>query len=87
MLLFANLVEVLPAHDQSLSTQGGQFHVLQVLFRTVRFQQPSEQVKPVMVHINYHPDKLERARAAFRYFVGGDSTALREFPGGSEPGS
>ncbi|EIE20571.1 hypothetical protein COCSUDRAFT_37807 [Coccomyxa subellipsoidea C-169] len=58
-----------------------------VLFRTVRHQQPSQQVRPVMVHINYHPDKLERAKAAARYFILGDKSALKEFPGGSEPGS
>ncbi|CAL8464975.1 g4510 [Coccomyxa elongata] len=53
-----------------------------VLFRTVRYRQPSQQVKPVMVHINYHPDKVDRARAAYKYFVKGDVTALRAFPGG-----
>ena len=33
------------------------------------------------------PDKLERAEAAYKYFVEGDSGALKDFPGGSEPGS
>ena len=33
------------------------------------------------------PDKLERAQAAYKYFVEGDRGALRDFPGGSEPGS
>lgn len=40
-----------------------------------------------MVHINYHPDKLERALAAYAYYVEGDLSALEHFPGGSEPGS
>lgn len=40
-----------------------------------------------MVHINYHPDKLDRARSVFKYFVEGDDMALRDYPGGSEPGS
>jgi hypothetical protein len=59
----------------------------QVLFRTVRYQQRAQQQKPVMVHLNYHPDKLERAKAAYAYFVEGDLRALEDFPGGSEPGS
>lgn len=33
------------------------------------------------------PDKLERAKAAYRYFIEGDREALKDFPGGSEPGS
>lgn len=33
------------------------------------------------------PDKLERAQAAYKYFVEGDRGALKDFPGGSEPGS
>ena len=28
-----------------------------VLFRTVRYKPRSEQIKPVMIHVNYHPDK------------------------------
>lgn len=58
-----------------------------MLFRTVRYQPAAQQVLPVMVHINYHPDKKERAEAAHAYFVKGDRTALERFPGGSEPGS
>lgn len=40
-----------------------------------------------MVHINYHPDKFERMRAVFAYYLNGDAHALKPFPGGSEPGS
>ena len=58
-----------------------------MLFRTLRYQSPKKQKKPVMVHINYHPDKLERALAAYAYYVEGDLSALEHFPGGSEPGS
>ncbi|CAL5229301.1 g12600 [Coccomyxa viridis] len=58
-----------------------------VLFRTVRYLPPAKQRKPAVVHINYHPDKLERAQAAYKYFVEGDRGALKDFPGGSEPGS
>ena len=28
-----------------------------VLFRTVRYKARSEQIQPVMIHVNYHPDK------------------------------
>ncbi len=76
-----------PSECQKEATSHARPRLPQVLFRTVRYRQPSQQVKPVMVHINYHPDKLDRARAAYKYFVKGDVTALRAFPGGSEPGS
>jgi len=39
---------------------------------------------PVMVHVNYHPDKHERMRGVVRYFLGGDREALEGFPDGSE---
>lgn len=47
------------------------------------FPPPSFQL-PVMVHVNYHPDKHERMRGVVRYFLGGDSGALDNFPDGSE---
>ncbi|KAK9837243.1 hypothetical protein WJX81_001335 [Elliptochloris bilobata] len=58
-----------------------------VLFKQFRHLPPASQVRPVMVHINYHPDKYERMVAAKRYFIDGDTSALKAFPGGSEPGS
>ncbi|CAK0787073.1 hypothetical protein CVIRNUC_010289 [Coccomyxa viridis] len=58
-----------------------------VLFRTVRYLAPSKQRKPAAVHLNYHPDKLERSKAVYRYFIEGDRNALKDYPGGSEPGS
>lgn len=57
-----------------------------VLFKFVRHQPRGRQPTPVMVHINYHPDKFERMRAVFAY-LNGDAHALKPFPGGSEPGS
>ena len=33
------------------------------------------------------PDKLERSKAVYRYFIEGDRNALKDYPGGSEPGS
>ena len=62
-------------------------HALQVLFKTVRHLPRGRQPSPAMVHINYHPDKFERMRAVFAYYLNGDSHALDAFPGGSEPGS
>ena len=58
-----------------------------VLFKEVRHQPRQSQVQPVMIHINYHPDKYPRMLAAIRYYVDGDENALQSFPGGSEPGS
>lgn len=36
---------------------------------------------------DYHPDKHERMKAVFRYYVQKDMAALASFPGGSEPGT
>lgn len=39
-----------------------------------------------MIHVNYHPDKAERLRAMWNYFVEGkkDAISLAKFPNGSE---
>lgn len=36
---------------------------------------------------DYHPDKHERMKAVFKYYLQKDQAALAPFPGGSEPGS
>jgi hypothetical protein len=36
---------------------------------------------------DYHPNKHERMKAVFKYYLQKDLTALAGFPGGSEPGS
>ena len=41
-------------------------------------------VRPVMVHVNYHPDKWDRMKAVIAYYDGGNKQALRPFPVGSE---
>ena len=40
-------------------------------------------LKPAMVHVNYHPDKWERMKAIWAYFVDGKKKALDAFPDGS----
>jgi hypothetical protein len=39
---------------------------------------------PVVVHSNYHPDKLARVQAIFRYYLDKDDKALDAFPDGSQ---
>lgn len=58
-----------------------------VLFKFVRRMPQKQQPRPVMVHMNYHPDKSSRMAAAIQYYFDGDKAALDSFPGGSEPGS
>jgi len=59
-----------------------------VLFKDVRNRPASNQPPmPVMVHINYHPDKHERMKAVFKYYLEGKKEDLMRFPGGSEPGT
>jgi len=57
------------------------------LFKTVRHLPRSQQPKPAMIHMNYHPDKHERMKAAAKYYFQGDASDLMRFPGGSEPGT
>ena len=58
-----------------------------VLFKRIRKLPRSREPLPVMVHMNFHPDKTERMEAAIRYYLKGDQDALKRFPGGSEPGT
>lgn len=60
---------------------------LQVLFKTVRHDANMRSLQPVMIHVNYHPNKHERMLAIVDRYVNGKTDALDRFPGGSEPGS
>lgn len=55
-----------------------------VLFKTVRKDAQLRKLKPVIIHINYHPDKLDRMKAVVEYYVNGKQDALDQFPDGSE---
>ncbi|CAH2036841.1 unnamed protein product [Thlaspi arvense] len=56
-----------------------------VLFKTVRKNpELKKKVKPVIVHVNYHPDKLNRMQAVVEFYVNGKQDALDSFPDGSE---
>ncbi|XP_016475952.1 arabinosyltransferase RRA3 [Nicotiana tabacum] len=55
-----------------------------VLFKTVGKDSKLKKLKPVVVHINYHPDKLDRMKAVVEYYVNGKHDALDVFPDGSD---
>lgn len=55
-----------------------------VLFKTVRRDAGLKKRKPVIVHVNYHPDKFPRMKAVVEYYVDGKEDALDPFPDGSE---
>uniref|UniRef100_A0A7N0TQY4 Glycosyltransferase n=1 Tax=Kalanchoe fedtschenkoi TaxID=63787 RepID=A0A7N0TQY4_KALFE len=55
-----------------------------VLFKTVRNDAKLKKLKPVIVHVNYHPDKLPRMLAVVEFYVNGKQDALNPFPDGSE---
>uniref|UniRef100_A0A061SDG7 Glycosyltransferase n=1 Tax=Tetraselmis sp. GSL018 TaxID=582737 RepID=A0A061SDG7_9CHLO len=57
------------------------------LFKFVRHRPDMANSQPVMVHINYHPNKHERMKGVIKRFLDGDRHALDRFPGGSEPGT
>ena len=54
------------------------------LFTIVRKDQALKNHKPVMIHVNYHPDKHPRLLAVVERYVHGDMQALDRFPDGSE---
>ncbi|XP_013456384.2 arabinosyltransferase RRA3 isoform X2 [Medicago truncatula] len=55
-----------------------------VLFKTVRNDAKLSKLKPVIIHVNYHPDKLPRMKAVVEYYVNGNQDALKPFPDGSK---
>ncbi|KAH9611052.1 hypothetical protein KSS87_018955 [Heliosperma pusillum] len=55
-----------------------------VLFKTVRKDPNLKKFKPVIIHVNYHPDKLPRMKAVIEYYLDGKQNALDSFPDGSE---
>ncbi|KAK3412504.1 hypothetical protein EUGRSUZ_I01250 [Eucalyptus grandis] len=51
-----------------------------VLYRTVIKDAFLRKMKPVIVHVNYHHDKLLRMKAVVEYYVNGKEDALKPFP-------
>ncbi|KEH30421.1 arabinosyltransferase RRA2 isoform X1 [Medicago truncatula] len=54
-----------------------------VLFKTVRNNANLSKLKPVIIHLNYHRDKLTRMKAVVEYYVNGNQDALKPFPDGT----
>lgn len=54
-----------------------------VLFKTIRKNPQLRKLKPVIIHVNYHPDKLWRMKAIVDFYVNGKQNALEPFPDGS----
>lgn len=61
-----------------------QFMNSKVLFKTVRRDAQLKKLMPVIVHVNYHPDKFFRMKAVVEFYVNGKQDALEPFPDGSE---
>jgi len=53
------------------------------LFQTIRHDQYYANHMPVMVHVNYHPDKFERMQSVWKRYIEGDLHALDSYPLGS----
>jgi arabinosyltransferase len=60
---------------------------MQVFFKKWRHTPQKERKKPVMVHINYHPNKVERMHGIIEYYKTGNEHWIMQFPGGSEAGT
>ena len=48
------------------------------------FKRRYRPVKPVMIHVNYHPDKFERLKAIRAFYQEGVDGALDKFPCGEK---
>lgn len=56
-----------------------------ILFKFLRHDKGRfENHTPVMIHVNYHPDKFERMKAIIKRYREGNMHALDAFPNGSE---
>jgi hypothetical protein len=60
---------------------------VQVFFKRWRHMDAAKRPKPVMVHLNYHPNKEERMDTIIKYFRGGDAGPMMKLPGGSQAGT
>lgn len=49
----------------------------------MRYEKQYENHLPVMVHVNYHPDKFQRLQSVIKRYVDGDMHALDSYPIGS----
>ena len=54
-----------------------------VLFKTVRKDPKLKKFKPVVIHINYHPDKLPRMKAVYEFYFNDKWQALDSFSDGT----
>eukprot|EP00898_Chlorokybus_atmophyticus_P007227 jgi/Chlat1/7505/Chrsp61S07005 len=94
-----NEILMFPSHGEYASP-GASLRVLdymlfmnsKIYFRTLRGRflpaaTAPETQPPVMVHMNYHPDKHKRMLCLIDRYVHGKVDACDNFPGGSEPGT
>ncbi|KAI3895658.1 hypothetical protein MKW98_025449, partial [Papaver atlanticum] len=54
-----------------------------ILFKTVMEDDKLRKLKPVIVHVNYHPDKLPRIKAVIDFYVNNNQDVLQAFTDGS----
>ncbi|KAF8112451.1 hypothetical protein N665_0064s0079 [Sinapis alba] len=84
-LFYPSHPEYIGLHASKRVMDMYEFMNSKVLFKTVRKDEElKKKVKPVIVHVNYHPDKLNRMRAVVEFYVNGKQDALDSFPDGSE---
>ncbi|TXG64502.1 hypothetical protein EZV62_011496 [Acer yangbiense] len=55
-----------------------------VFFKTVRKNTSLSKFKPVIIHVNYHPDELPQMLAIIEFYVNGEQDTLKSFPDGSD---
>jgi hypothetical protein len=77
-----------PSQDPGVTRRVMDLHKFmnsKTLFKHLRHNAPAFAAsRPVMVHVNYHPNKFERMQAVEAHYVDKTPGALDKFPDGSE---
>ena len=73
-----------PSNDMTQSFLALMTMHTSLLLCQVRHDARYESLRPVMIHVNYHPDKHARMLAVVDYYINNRKSALQPFPDGSE---
>ncbi|KAI3726732.1 hypothetical protein L1987_66536 [Smallanthus sonchifolius] len=83
-LFFPSYPGYIALHASKRTMDRYMFMNSKTLFKQVRKDGNLKKLKPVIVHLNYHPDKLPRMKAVMEFYFNGKQDALEPFPDGSD---
>ncbi|KAM0937705.1 putative nucleotide-diphospho-sugar transferase, arabinosyltransferase R [Dioscorea sansibarensis] len=83
LLFYPSHVGYVGVHASKRTMDFFKFMNSYVLFKFVRKEAKLRKLKPVIVHVNYHPDKLARMKAVVDFYVNGKKNAFDPFTDGT----